>query len=65
MSIVLFNSALDAIQARAALKSLPFETMAAIRLDKSHLPAALRAQESSIGTMGARLFSGHNSPYKF
>ena len=34
-------------------------------LDKGHLPAALWAQESIVGTMGAGLFSGHSSPGEF
>ena len=52
----------------AALECLPLECNA-LRVrrapDKAHLPAALRAQELIIGTMGAGLFSGHNSPREF
>ena len=59
------SAALDRIEACAALECLPFVLRVGLALDKGHLPAALRAQQSIVGTMGVGLFSGHNSPREF
>lgn len=67
--VLLINATLDLIQARAALEGLPFECTATRRfgrsVDKSHLPAALRADKPVINTDGVWLFRGHNSSRNF
>jgi hypothetical protein len=59
------SAALDRIEAYAALECLPFVLRVGRAPDKGHLPAALRAQQSIVGTMGVGLLSGHNSPREF
>ena len=56
------SAVLDRIEAYAALECLPFVLRVGRAPDKGHLPAALRAQQSIVGTMGVGLLSGHNSP---